>query len=416
MDKRYISVLTLNKYIRAKMERDISLQNVYIKGEISNYRPHPSGHLYFTLKDEHAKVSAIMFASAATNLPFRMENGIQVLVQARVSVYEVNGQYQIIVNKMEQDGIGKLFYELEMLKKRLDREGLFDRSHKKPIPKFPSKIAVLSGKGSAAVNDVVKTLQTRFPFAKAIVFPIPVQSVGAYKEIVKTLQYVDILGFDTIILARGGGSIEELWNFNEEELAYCIYNLRTPLITGIGHEIDYTICELVADFRAITPTEAAIAATPDQNELKKHQRLLEERLMMSMRKTLEMKQQQLHRLSNSYYLKNPEYLYSHDMLKLTHLNDQLLHQFEIFDMKHSQKLKVCMNQLEQQIKNSLQQKDTRLQKNILKLDALSPLKVMHRGYTLIKKDNEIIKKSKILKEKDIIDIVFVDGTRQAQIK
>ena len=191
MEKKYVSVFTLNKYIKAKMDQDVSLQNVYIKGEISNYRPHPSGHLYFTLKDESSRVSAIMFESAASKLDFIVENGMQVLIHARVSVYEVTGQYQIYVQSMEQDGIGNLHLRFEQLKSKLEKEGLFDSIHKKTIPMFPKSIAVLSAKQGAAIQDIVRTIHLRFPFSKVIVFPIPVQGKDAYIDIIKTLKSVD---------------------------------------------------------------------------------------------------------------------------------------------------------------------------------------------------------------------------------
>ena len=217
MERQYISVFALNKYIKAKMNQDVSLQNVYIKGEISNYRPHPSGHLYFTLKDENSRVSAIMFASAARKMSFQIENGMQVFIHASVSVYEASGQYQLYVQTIQQDGIGNLYLQYEALKRKLEKEGLFDLKYKQSIRSFPKGIAVLSAKQGAAVQDIVRTIHLRFPFAKVIVFPIPVQGKNAYLQIIETLKQVDTLGFDTIILARGGGSIEDLWNFNEED-------------------------------------------------------------------------------------------------------------------------------------------------------------------------------------------------------
>ena len=416
MERKYISVFALNKYIKAKMNQDVSLQNVYIKGEISNYRPHPSGHLYFTLKDENARVNAIMFASNAKKLDFSIENGMQVLIKASVSVYEVTGQYQLYVQSMERDGIGLLYLKYEKLKQELEKEGLFDTSHKKKIPHFPKNIAVLSAKQGAAVQDVVRTIHLRFPFTKVIVFPIPVQGNGAYLHIVDTLNYVDQIGFDTIILARGGGSIEDLWNFNEEALARCIYQLKTPIITGIGHETDFTICDFVSDYRGVTPTAAAMKATPDQYELRKHRDNLHDQLIYKMNQLIHHKQQYLHHLQNSYYLKKPEYLYSNEMIRLVHLQDQFLHQLKMFNMKQNQKIVSYQNILYQKINDKIHSIEKRTQFCISKLDALSPLKVMQRGYTLIKKDDVLIKEAHELKKGDLIDIIFIDEKKKAEIK
>lgn len=416
MERKYISVFALNKYIKAKMNQDVSLQNVYIKGEISNYRPHPSGHLYFTLKDENSRVNAIMFSSYARQLDFSIENGMQVLIKASVSVYEVTGQYQLYVQTIQEDGIGNLYLKYEKTKQKLEKEGLFQTIYKKDIPRFPKNIAVLSAKQGAAIQDIVRTVHLRFPFTKVIVFPIPVQGKDAYIKIIDVLKQVDQIGFDTIILARGGGSLEDLWNFNEETLARCIFELQTPIITGIGHETDFTICDFVSDYRALTPTAAAMKATPDQLELRKHQNHLHEQLILTMKHYLEYQKQYLYRLQNSYYLKNPDYLYSNELLRLSHLQDQLLYQFQIFDMKSKQKLFNYQRFLKEKIDSRLLNYERKTQLQISQLDALSPLKVMQRGYTLIKHNEQIVKKGQDLKTGDIVDIVFQDQIKKAKIK
>lgn len=416
MEKKYISVFVLNKYIKAKLNQDVSLQNVYIKGEISNYRPHPSGHLYFTLKDENSRISAVMFSSNAKKLDFQVENGLQVLIHANVSVYEATGQYQLYISTMQKDGLGNLFLEFDKLKKKLELEGLFDRKFKKEIHLFPKSIAVLSAKQGAAVQDVVRTIQLRFPFTRVIVFPIPVQGKNAYLDIIDTLNHVDQIGFDTIILARGGGSIEDLWNFNEEALARCIFNLKTPIITGIGHETDFTICDFVSDYRAATPTAAAIKATPDQFELQKHQQLLQNQLIYKMNNYIQFKEQSFLRLKESYYLTKPEQLYANEVLRLVHLQDQLIHQFQMFNYKSEQKLFNYQSILKQKIDNLLVSDQKHHLLLFSRLDDLSPLKVMQRGYTLIKKDNHIVKKANDLKSGDMIDIIFSDDSKKAIIK
>lgn len=416
MEKQYISVFALNKYIKAKMNQDVALQSVYIKGEISNYRPHPSGHLYFTLKDEQSRVSAVMFASQAKKLSFQIENGMQVYIHASVSVYEVTGQYQLYVQTMQQDGIGQLYQRFEALKKKLSLEGLFDEEHKKPIPRFPRGIAVLSAKQGAAVQDVVRTIHLRFPFVKVIVFPIPVQGQNAYLKIIETLKKVDKLGFDTIILARGGGSIEDLWNFNEEALARCIYACQTPILSGIGHETDFTICDFVSDYRCATPTAAAMKATPDQVEMKKQTAELSRQLVYRMKHLLDTRQQRLLRLQNSYYLTSPEALYSNEILRLTNLQDQLTHQLKVFDMKVYQQLLSYQQNLKYRIDSMLQFKQHHFEQLLTSLDALSPLKVMQRGYTLVSKDKQIVKKASDLSSGDEIEIQFYDGIKQAKLK
>lgn len=416
MEREYITVFALNKYIKAKMNQDVSLQSVYIKGEISNYRPHPSGHLYFTLKDEHSRINAIMFASSASKLNFQIENGMQVFIQASVSVYEASGQYQLYVQSIQPDGIGQLYLKYESLKKKLHGEGLFEETRKKQIPRFPKSIAVLSAKQGAALQDIIRTILLRFPVVRVIVFPIPVQGKNAYLNIIEVLNKVDKLGFDTIILARGGGSIEDLWNFNEELLARSIASCQTPIITGIGHETDFTICDFVSDARGATPTAAAVIATPDQKELKLYQQKLYELLVYRINFHLDFHKHKLDNVKKSYYLKNPEVLYSHEILKLTQLQDQLSYQFQMFDIKNMQLLNNYQNQLKQNIDFYLTKKENDLQKIILRLDALSPLKVMQRGYTLIHHHNKMIKSVENLNKDDEIDIQFYDGHLKAIIK
>ena len=264
MTKKYLTVSALNNYLKRKVDIDSQLQIIYIKGEISNLKRNiNSGHLYFTLKDEKSNISAIMYKGFAKQLTFDLKNGDHVLIEASVSVYAVTGYNQLIVRTIEPDGIGVLYLQFEALKKKLYQEGLFDSKYKKDIPLYPGKIAVLSAYPSAALMDVMQTIKSRFPICRVIIFPIPVQGKGAYLHIVKTLEYVDQLKFNTIILARGGGSLEHLLNFNEETLARTIFDLKTPIITGVGHETDFTITDFVADLRAPTPSAAAELAVCD---------------------------------------------------------------------------------------------------------------------------------------------------------
>ena len=323
MEKRYLTVSALNRYLKAKIDSDEQLQKILIKGEVSNFKHHSSGHLYFTLKDETSRINAVMFASKARKLPFELENGMKVLIQASVSVYDVAGTYQLYVDNIEQDGLGNLYLRYEQLKKALALEGLFDQEHKQEIPKFPSKIAVLSAYPSAALADIVRTIKLRFPVVRVIVFPIPVQGKGAYLHIINTLNYVDSLGFNTIIIARGGGSLEDLWNFNEEALARAIYNCKTPIISGVGHEIDYTICDFVADCRCATPTAAGIKATPDLVELKQNVNNINYTLNTLIKQKITLNKQMLNKLNSFYLFKNPNKLFEDKKVKIDYLSDRL---------------------------------------------------------------------------------------------
>lgn len=416
MERKYISVLTLNQYIKAKLSDDGSLQSIYIKGEISNYRPHQSGHIYFTLKDEKSRIQAVMFSSNARNLDFKIENGMQVLIEGYVSVYETTGQYQLYIRSMEQDGIGQLFLKYEKLKNKLLNEGLFDQQYKKTIPEFPKAIAVLSAKGGAALRDVCRTIQLRFPFVRVIVFPIPVQGENAYKEIIYTLKKVDSIGFDTIILARGGGSIEDLWNFNEEELARCIFDLKTPLINGVGHETDFTICDFVADYRAATPTAAAIKATPDQHELKRHNDFLYHQLISHYEKYIHFKKFHLESLKKSYIISNPEYLYANEILRLNQSQNKLSQFMKMFYIQEHNNLDNKTQLLNKVYQNYFNNSKNNFYTMMTRLDDLSPLKIMGRGYSLVKKDGIIIKSTNQLHSGDSIEIMFEDGKKDAQIK
>ncbi|MCD7839960.1 MAG: exodeoxyribonuclease VII large subunit, partial [Erysipelotrichaceae bacterium] len=273
-----------------------------------------------------------------------------------------------------------------------------------------------SAKQGAAVQDIVRTIHLRFPIVKVIVFPIPVQGKNAYKRIIEVLKAVDNFGFDTIIIARGGGSIEDLWNFNEEDLARCIYTCHTPIISGIGHETDFTICDFVSDYRAVTPTAAAIKATPDITEMTRQVNQLNDQLIYRMKQYLNFKQNLLDRLQKSYYLTNPEILYSNEILKLTNLQDRLSHHFKVFEMNNRQRLENDVNLLQQNFTQLIKNKQNRLQQDIISLDALSPLKVMQRGYVLIHHQNTMVKSVHKLKKNDEIDIQFHDGTIKAKVK
>ena len=438
MEKRYLTVSALNRYLKAKIDSDEQLQKILIKGEVSNFKHHSSGHLYFTLKDETSRINAVMFASKARKLPFELENGMKVLIQASVSVYDVAGTYQLYVDNIEQDGLGNLYLRYEQLKKALALEGLFDQEHKQEIPKFPSKIAVLSAYPSAALADIVRTIKLRFPVVRVIVFPIPVQGKGAYLHIIKTLNYVDSLGFNTIIIARGGGSLEDLWNFNEEALARAIYNCKTPIISGVGHEIDYTICDFVADYRCATPTAAGIKATPDLVELKQNVNNINYTLNTLMKQKITLNKQMLNKLNSFYLFKNPNKLFEDKKVKIDYLSDRLKdiftynlnlqsnkaknliqtfnHQANLFTLEQKNHLNLINQTMEQLMKQKIKYEKEKLYYTLSKLNTLSPLKVLERGYAIVLKEDNVVLTVNELKTGDKIKIKMKDGSKNAIIE
>ena len=285
----YISVIALTRYIKYKLDNDINLQEVYLKGEISNFKRHSRGHFYFTIKDEESRINAIMFASSAKNVNFEPVDGTKVLVKGRISVFESTGNYQIYVNEMQEDGIGNLYALYEKLKKDLQKEGLFDESHKKQIPKIPKRVGVVTAPTGAAIRDIISTINRRYPLCEVILFPSLVQGKDAKDDIVKNIKIADSYNLDTLIVGRGGGSIEDLWAFNEEIVARAIYECNTPIISAVGHEVDFTIADFVADKRAATPTGAAEKAVPNLKDMINYFDQFKIRLNESMNKKIEHK-------------------------------------------------------------------------------------------------------------------------------
>ncbi|MFR5480063.1 exodeoxyribonuclease VII large subunit [Catenibacterium sp.] len=440
MERQYVSVHALNRYIKAVLDNDMQLQTVYIRGEISNCRPHPSGHMYFTLKDDQTEssISAIMFASQARYLKFRLRDGMKVFITAQVSVFERAGRYQLYVRSMQEDGLGNLYLRFNELKQTLEREGLFNTMQKKAIPVMPERLAILSAKQGAALQDVLRTLHQRYPLVRRDIYPVPVQGRDAYKYIVETLSQIDQLGYSTILLVRGGGSIEDLWNFNEEALARCIYDLKTPIITGVGHETDFTLVDYVSDLRAPTPTAAAVAAVPSQKELLSH---LENKIMQLsnvMRKTIYLEKQKLEKYTHSYVFTDPSRIFEIKFMKLdsVHLKlnnykirikqkshyemhkkviqlNTLIKQKQLIETKNiSNKQELLKNCFENYLKN----KKTSFSYCIEKLDLLSPLKTLQRGYIISKKNDSIIKSVKDLHTDDTITLVYADGEKEVIVK
>lgn len=435
----YLSVTALTKYIKYKFDQDPHLQSVLLKGELSNFKRHSSGHLYFNLKDNNSVVNAMMFKAQANKLDFTPKEGDEVLIEARVSVYERRGNYQIYVNKMHLDGIGNLYQRLEELKKALTKQGLFDMSHKKPIPKFPKKIAVLTASTGAAIRDIHSTINSRFPLVEQIQISTLVQGEQAKNDIVEKLQYADTLGADVIILGRGGGSIEDLWNFNEEDVVRAIFNTQTPVISAVGHETDFTLSDFVADVRAVTPTQAAVIATPDQVELTQYIKQIELSLSRHIVQLINNKKKHLEHVASYYKFKQPSLLYDQQIQRrdelekqlslamtnhLTHLRqriDLLNSRINVRDLKqHTQQAILNKSQLDKvlnkSINNILSNAKTMLAQRLENLNNLSPTNTMLRGYTIVNKDEQVITSTQSLKTNDHISLTMKDGEVDAIVK
>lgn len=344
MDK-YLSVTAITKYIKYKFDQDPHLLNVFIKGEISNFKRHSSGHLYFALKDDKGVLSAMMFKSSANQLSFNPKEGDQVLVEGRIGVYESRGAYQIYVQSMQLDGVGLLYEKFETLKKELAEKGYFDQEHKLSIPKYPKKIAVLTASTGAAIRDICSTLDKRYPLAEQVLMSTLVQGKGAKDNIINNIKEADSMGVDVIIVGRGGGSIEDLWSFNEREVVEAIYHCKTPVISAVGHETDTTLSDFVSDVRAATPTQAAVIATPDINALYQLISNARQYLTKHITQTIQQDKHKLKQLSSYYKLKTPSLLYDQETQKLDELQKQLSRNLEQTVTRNNHKLDILQNKL-----------------------------------------------------------------------
>ena len=394
MNREYISISEINRIVKLTIDSSELLRNVYIKGEISNLKYHSRGHLYFSLKDETCKINAVMFNYANSGLSFTPKDGDSVLVHGKVSVYEASGSYQIYVDSMQLDGVGNLYVLFEELKKKLAKEGLFDESHKLRVPKMPNKIGIITASTGAAVKDIISTINKRFPIVDIYLFPTLVQGELASKNIVKMIELANTFDLDTIILGRGGGSIEDLWAFNEEIVARAIYNSNIPIISGVGHEIDFTISDFVADLRAPTPTGAAILATPDKEEILRYLVNAKERCNNSIENKLDSYVQLLNKYKSNYLLNNPIRLYEMKEQKLDIIYDKIINSMKVIIDKY---------------KNNI---DTLK----LKVELLNPANVLDKGYSIIYKDNKIIKNIKDISINDDINILLKNGSINANVK
>ena len=392
---RVLSVSQINFYIKSIIENDGSLQFVLVTGEISNLTVHQrSGHIYLSLKDSNSVISAVMFAGNARRLKFRLENGMKVICRGRISVYEPSGRYQLYIEDMQPDGVGALTLAFEQLKKSLAQKGLFDNAHKKPLPKFPKTIGVITSPTGAAVQDITNIIRRRFPSADIVLAPVLVQGESAPEQLVRAVNKFSASKIaDVVIIGRGGGSAEDLWAFNDEQLAYAVYNCETPIISGVGHETDFTICDFVADVRASTPSAAAELAVPDRQELMSYYFKQKQYISAMLDRKIKTAQLRLENQQRRMSASSPK-------LKAEQLEKQL--------SAKSEKLKRFMNIY-------ISNKEDKLIAAKGKLDGLNPLNVLNRGYAIAEKDEKIITSSKQLKDGDDFTVVLSDGKINAKV-
>lgn len=384
-----LTVTQVNTYIKALLDESAPLRNIYISGEISNFTHYyRTGHLYFTLKDESSQLKAVMFSSNASRLRFQAENGMKVICRGRISVYSKSGEYQLYVDDMQPDGVGALSLAFEQLKKKLSQEGLFDEVHKKPIPPFPSKIGVATSNIGAAVEDIKNITARRYPLAEIIICPTVVQGENAPADIVRSIKMLDGYdGIDVIILGRGGGSAEDLWAFNSEEVARAVFACETPIVSAVGHETDFTICDFVSDLRAPTPSAAAELVCPDINKLYSD---------LSVKKN-----------ALDFYIANRIETLEQDLCDIT--QNGTFADAESFFAAYQDNLKVLSERLNDAFSFTIDDKENKFLNASARLEALSPLSVLMRGYCVASKNGKAVKSKKDIKKDDELTLRFADG-------
>lgn len=415
MNSEALSVTDVNTYLKTIMDNDPFLNYVYIKGEISNLKFHTRGHLYFSLKDENSKINAVMFNYKNMNLDFVPEDGMNVLVKGKISVFVNGGSYQITVTNMKQDGIGNLYILFEELKKKLKNEGLFDEEHKKKLPRIPKKIGVITASTGAAVRDIISTINRRFPLAEIILFPSLVQGSGAKENLVKMIETADKSDVDVIILGRGGGSIEDLWAFNEEIVARAVYNAKKPIVSAVGHEIDFTICDFVADLRAPTPTGAAELVVPSKLEIQKYLSDYNSRLLSVITSKISTYKITLKKLESSYILNNPKTMYEVEEQKLDSILEKLGSLMGHTLEKSKLKLENLTKNITPNILYKLEKNKSHLETLEQKLELLNPENILKKGYSLTIKDGKIITDASELKDGDTITTKLSIGTINSKV-
>lgn len=392
-----LSVSQLNRYIKMNFDADENLANIFISGEISNFTNHyRTGHLYFTLKDDSAAVRAVMFNSSAKRLKFMPEDGMKVIARGRVSVYEASGQYQLYVDDMQPDGVGALNLAYEQLKAKLQKEGLFSELHKKPLPPYPEKVGVITSPTGAAVRDIINILGRRFPYAEIVFCPVLVQGDGAHLQLTNAVNLFNSeRAADVIIIGRGGGSIEDLWEFNDEGLARAVYNSEIPVISAVGHETDFTICDFVADMRAPTPSAAAELAVPDANELQYALSALKNRMFLNVSSGIADRRSRLEYLTSKGALKSPDEMLSN----------------------RSQRLDTAFSKMLSSYENRIGGKKVEFISAATALSKLDPMSVLMRGFAFVSdKNGKNVYSSQSLAKGDKINVRFHDGSAVCEVK
>lgn len=392
-----LSVSQLNRYIKMNFDADENLANIFISGEISNFTNHyRTGHLYFTLKDDSAAVRAVMFNSSAKRLKFMPEDGMKVIARGRVSVYEASGQYQLYVDDMQPDGVGALNLAYEQLKEKLQKEGLFSEHHKKPLPPYPEKVGVITSPTGAAVRDIINVLGRRFPYAEIVFCPVLVQGDGAHLQLTDAVNMFNSeKAADVIIIGRGGGSIEDLWEFNDEGLARAVYNSEIPVISAVGHETDFTICDFVADMRAPTPSAAAELAVPDANELQYALSALKNRMFLNVSSGIADRRSRLEYLTSKGALKSPDEMLSN----------------------RSQRLDTAFSKMLSSYENRIGGKKVEFISAATALSKLDPMSVLMRGFAFVSdKSGKNVYSSQALAKGDKINVRFHDGSAVCEVK
>ena len=410
-----LTVKDINNYIKNIVDGDFFLSNVTLKGEISNLKFHTRGHLYFSLKDENSKINAVMFNYKNLGLNFIPKDGMNVIVKGKVSVFTTGGSYQITVSNMKEDGIGNLYILFEELKRRLQREGLFSPEHKKKLPRIPKKVGVITAATGAAVKDIISTINRRFPLTEIILFPTLVQGVGAKENIVKMINEANESDVDVIILGRGGGSIEDLWAFNEEIVARAIYNSNKPIVSAVGHEIDFTISDFVSDMRAPTPTGAAELVVPSKVEIQSYLNDYKGRIISVINKKIKSYTDTFSKLKSTYILKNPISMYEIDEQKLDNMLEKLGSIMTYKLEREKSKLNNLSKMISPNMLNRLDKEKIKLENIETKLNLLNPENILKKGYSLTLVEGKIVKSINGVKKGSIIDTKFSDGIIKSEV-
>ena len=417
MNDKYLTVTAVTRYIKHKIESDTNLRKIYMKGEISNFKAHSTGHFYFSIKDENSVIKAIMFSSNAKKLGFIPTEGMKILVTGTISLYEATGNYQIYVDELIEDGVGNLYIAFEKLKEKLSKEGLFDLKYKKQIPKYPNKIGIVTASTGAAIRDILSTIKRRYPICETYLFPCLVQGDTAPMDIVKKLNQAENFGVDVIIVGRGGGSFEDMNCFNDENVARTVFKMKTPVISAVGHEVDYTIIDFVADLRAPTPTGAAEMAVPNLFDLYNLLKQYNIRLNEVVLKNINYKKLVMDKLKTSYVIKNPMLMFNTKKqnldIKIEKINNILKEKINL------KKEKINLIKNSYIIKNPeiiYKNKKQNFIRLIEKIEILNPMSILKRGYTITYVNDKVIKSVQEININDLIKINYHDGYIEAKVE